>query len=337
MNKFLDQSGLAYFWGKIKASINGITADQVSAANKELSNLADYQRALANLGVGVQDNLIDNAYAAEEILPINQKGSTLYSSVGHAYDRWNIIQPEVSIEIESDGIIIKDSYLQNPGGRVVVNQFLSPNAFEKLKSSEYATISALISEVSGEWYISFDNYGGPNALLQPGLSTGTGKLTQIPTNVYFWRNSTGPNEYVKFTAAKFEGGDRQTLGFLDDSGSWKMLPQHDMDHESQLQKCYPYLINYNAASYIAGAMYTNTDGIFSVNVPTTMRTTPVISQITCNGLRDCTGASIPNTALSFSALRSGPGCLVLKLSSTQPVAVGPAIISDLAAIFDASL
>lgn len=67
--------------------MNCILQGQIKGANKELSNLSNYQKALRNIGGRPNRNLLDNWYfvgggsqQGGGQFPINQRGETSYST-----------------------------------------------------------------------------------------------------------------------------------------------------------------------------------------------------------------------------------------------------------------
>lgn len=83
-SKFLDATGLAYLWGKIKSYVGGLVS---------------------------HDNLLDNWYfvgggsqLGEGTFPINQRGSTSYTGNIYTISRWKTTSSNSSLQLRADSI-----------------------------------------------------------------------------------------------------------------------------------------------------------------------------------------------------------------------------------------
>lgn len=91
----------------------------------------------------------------------------------------------------------------------------------------------------------------------------------------FTINGTGQT----FVFAKLEKGLGQTAAYQDEDGAWRQLTQPESDYATQLEKCQAYLLDITPdrkfnTSYIGLAI--GEYALFTIPIPTTMRTLPVI-------------------------------------------------------------
>lgn len=307
------------------------TAQQIDNAVANMGAASTPQAALAALGAGVPLNLLDNPYFSSlnaPGLPINQNAATNWSGdYSLTIDRWRKANIG-TVSISEAGIYV-------PVGEIQY-QYINPNFLNYLFGK---TVTASVFLADGRLFTGtgeFKNQAEINPLLQD-TDVNIYTLNSGGFQVAFANNSfvsTSPQTYV---AAKLEVGDKQTLAYQDSDGNWQLLPQPDMDYLTQLQKCYPYIVNYNQFAHIPGAMYSATQGIFTIPIPTTMRTLPVVSQVYNSGIYCCDGSIIPSGAITFVPIRVGPGICVIRAELTQSATIGPAVISDFSALLDASL
>lgn len=259
---------------KLLTSISG------GAANLDLSNLTDYQRALHNIGGRPNKNiLINNFFAGGGIrleygkFPINPRGKTFYQGKGHHLTGWfEEFDGDNLLEIHVSGIIFKakkqfSNFAQN----------LDLSAYEGKKM----TLSFWISEVSDGMYIQAYQSGNPQSAVIVPANNGISMLTfdVIPnsgiTTVQVQYRDPDTEEYnsAKIYAAKLEEGDKQTLGWEDESGVHLFETPNfgEMLAESQ-----QYLLPLTANS-CWGYAESTTRVYLVVSLPVSMRTTPVFS------------------------------------------------------------
>lgn len=238
-------------------------------ANQILSNLSNIQTALANLGAGVRPNLLDNAYfAGPWQLPINQKGKTIYTGSGYTIDRW--YADIVSIVIPA------------PSGLSLENQGAATQYFyQKIKedlSGKCVTMSTL---VDGELYSgviqSAPDVGSRKGVIATTTPFGALRLFAYADNTYGFTFDIRPGKTVSnVTAAKLEEGDTQTLAYQDSTGTWKLLPQTDMDYATQLAKCLRYQLLLTRDTLASGRTFFSdeTSVVCFLPTPTAMRINP---------------------------------------------------------------
>lgn len=212
--------------------MNCILQGQIKGANKELSNLSNYQKALANIGGRPRKNLLDNWYFAGGgsqqgggQFPINQLGATSYPSENsknrYTIDNWYFagggklnILPEC-IEFPSD-----------PTYRYLTTQ----QTFDLPVDGPY-TISALTPDGGLEWRTI-------SKLTNTGLTLSNGMYVYCSNeNKIVIR--TPQNQAVQLIAVGLEQGDGQTLGYQDSTGAWKLF--ETPDYLETLQQCQRYL------------------------------------------------------------------------------------------------
>lgn len=296
------------------------------------------QAALANLGGFPRRNLLDNWYfvgggsqQGGGKLPVNQRRQSSYTGQGHTIDRW--YGSNITTTLHGDKLEVVGIYGYGNISQTVEN--LSDF------SGKQVTFSALItggSGVANGAYI--DVYGNDTDLyVAPinslGLISCTFVLPVTLNSLSFGlATSHQAGKSLEVRAAKVEFGSTQTLARQLEDGTWELLDRPN--YAEELAKCQRYLITDNTGAYISGAMYSTTEGVFTVPVPE-MRTTPVLSGAKSTGMYLCDSSTIPNSALTFTMLRTGPAGCVIKATSSQPATIGPAVLSDFAGVFDANL
>lgn len=279
--------------GKEKAAANGVatlgadgklaeeqrpTPTEAGAADLTLSNLSNYQKALAAIGGKPRDNLLDNAYfkgggsqQGGGQFPINQRGETSWSQ-GSAFDRWLISKPsgsEATVTLSEDG----------------VSASAPCYFFERLEGKWLAgkqlTLSALLD--SGELLFGTVTFNQQNS-----VATNNGEFSLYMENlsntsftVFAIRWITASEK--KVVAAKIELGPTQTLAYQDEDGAWQLFETPDYGEE--LAKCQRYQLNLpygrtpNFSPIGFGYAITDTQVRILIPNPSTMRTNPSISYL----------------------------------------------------------
>ncbi|MGI5954266.1 hypothetical protein [Dysosmobacter sp.] len=233
---------------KLLTSISG------GAANLDLSNLTDYQRALHNIGGRPNRNLLDNWYfvgggsqKGYGYFPINQNAKTNYTTQQESpltIDRW-FADWGISLDVTDAGLVMSGGgifqYLENDVINCIQNKQITLSAF--FQDGSLVTVTGNSSE-------SFEK----DALLYTTQYGGGSNAVRILGNAI---------------AAKLEIGDKQTLAYKDSSGTWQLFEKPD--YQQTLLKCLSYMIQFqpNAGFGIvqdAGTAYM----FFPISVPLDM-------------------------------------------------------------------
>lgn len=310
MSGFLDQSGLEYFWSKIKAAIN-------AKADKELSNLSDYQRALANLGGRPSRNCLINGYfvgggsqKGHGIFPVNQRGQTRYDG-GLSIDGCTTSTTVSSgtIELTDNGITLNHA----ADGGIIDAKF----SVEGINLGDTITMSIVVADEIYTRTGSSDSMG----LEQIG-NTGVYWYWDSGTNkpvIRFGYNLTGPSPVI--SALYVAKGSVQNLGWKDDSGI------HFFEtpvFSETLARCQSRLLvlNQNNDNWVfigQGNAISAIRCFIAVPTPVTMRTKPVIS-FNPEIIRLRNGVNYPQIK-SISVYRYVENQIVLDIAS-EGLAVG---------------
>lgn len=248
---------------KLLTSISG------GAADLELSNLTDYQRALHNIGGRPNKNFAPNWYFAGGgsqlgygIFPINQKGKTEYST-DHDYgiDGW---KSAGGYKIPKNGLLI------NTGG--IAYAKLDPNKIAPL-IGETCTASILYANgnlISGTFlYASIDAQNTIKDDSELGFWIGhvDGFGLNYPTITINQKTEMG-----EIVAVKLELGDKQTLCYKDSSNKWNLFETPDFGET--LARCQQDLL---MGPLLGVPVMTLPGGYgFFVATPQTMRTNPAV-------------------------------------------------------------
>ena len=194
--------------GTVTPEQGDYTPDQVGAADKTLSNLTDYQKALFNIGGRPNRNLLDNWYfvgggsqKGYGYFPINQNGKTNYTTqqeIPLTIDRW-FADWNISLDVTDAGLVISGGgifqYLENDVINCIQNKQITLSAF--FQDGSLVTVTGNSSE-------SFEK-DGISYLLQYG--NGYNAVRIIGNAI----------------AAKLEVGTKQTLAYQDSSGAWQLF------------------------------------------------------------------------------------------------------------------
>lgn len=255
---------------KLLTSISG------GAANLDLSNLTDYQRALANLGGRPNRNLWDNGYfigggsqSGYGNLPINQKGKQLYDQAdGNCIDR-HYKSSDAVVELLGDCL------------KVTLKSNNAPNRFAHKFSTVFTsgttyTVSVLVKSVSNEVNVFIQESGGEFVTPVTGTISGTGvfsaTFTCTKTAMYqaIFSNESRIDTELELMACGMHASDIQLLAYSE-SDRWNLF--ETPDYGETLARCQRYGLfsgtsDLNAVPLSIGQAFLPT--------PVTMRAKPVI-------------------------------------------------------------
>ena len=210
--------------------MNCILQGQIKGANKELSNLSNYQRALKNIGGRPNRNLLNNWYfvgggsqQGGEQFPINKRGKVSYGTNVPAFDRWITTTDCSSLTIEQDGITCN---------AIIANQYplmSNLNLDYSILAGRQVTVSALIDDdlISATGVIPVEK---PESNLATMVLSSSGGSYDVGCSYIAQNDSVRFGFYAriasasaKFKAAKLELGPTQTLAYQDESDNWKLF------------------------------------------------------------------------------------------------------------------
>ena len=222
---------------KLLTSISG------GAANLDLSNLTDYQRALANLGGRPNRNLWDNGYfigggsrSGYGNLPINQKGKQLYDQAdGNCIDR-HYKSADAVVELLGDCL------------KVTLKSNNAPNRFAHKFSTVFTsgityTVSVLVKSVSNEVNVFVQESGGEFVTPVTGTISGTGvfsaTFTCTKTAMYqaIFLNESRIDTELELMACGMHASDIQLLAYSE-SDQWNLF--ETPDYGETLAQCQQY-------------------------------------------------------------------------------------------------
>lgn len=231
----------------------GVYTALAGKADLTLSNLSNYQKALAAIGGKPRDNLLDNAYfvgggsqQGDGQFPINQRGRTSYSGTNsgvYAIDRWKLSsEAGGTVSLSADGI----SFSCPGNGYTYFNQYFEDSVLSLLRGKT-ATISILDETGLHTLTISIPASGNIDTV---NLSFGSGMSADLVksgnTALSFRIYNPGKMEAsAKLVAVKLELGSIQTLACQDKAGGWQLF--ETPDYGAELAKCQRYFQLYSAA------------------------------------------------------------------------------------------
>lgn len=261
---------------KLLTSISG------GAANLDLSNLTDYQRALANLGGRPNRNLWDNGYfigggsqSGYGNLPINQKGKQLYDQAdGNCIDR-HYKSSDAVVELLGD--CLKVTLKSNNAPNRFAHKF-----FTVFTSGITYTVSVLVKSVSNEVNVFVQESGGELVTPVTGTISGTGvfsaTFTCTKTAMYqvIFSNESRIDTELELMACGMHASDIQLLAYSE-SDRWNLF--ETPDYGDTLARCQRYLIVETAENEKPGSVYSSTSGVFTISTAVQMRTTPVLAEL----------------------------------------------------------
>lgn len=281
-------------------------------------------------------NLLDNWYfvgggsqQGSGQFPINQRGEITYTS-GYGIDRWKNISSG-TITLTENGLHVTTDVEFG----FIFNQHIE---YKKELVGKTMTLSVLIKDLKA---------GGVRSMLgdlvgqiySDGLVTVTG---QIMDDKELWNvslSNIGSQFDAIIVAAKLELGPVQTLAHKE--GDQWVLNDPPPNYQQELAKCQRYLIVMESPQFISGGFYTNTDGVFLIPA-SKMRATPAIKSLSCGGYFDLDGwmkasAGEPINWTWEVEIVDGPGIKLVVHNVSDNARIGPAVLRDFVAIFDANL
>lgn len=252
----------------------------MTRADRTLSNLTDYQRALHNIGGRPNKDILVNSHfvgGGSQLkygkLPINPRGKAIYQGKGHHLTNWfEEYDGDSVLELHVSGVIFKT---KKQFSNFAQNIDLSPYEGKKM------TLSFWLSEVSDGMFLQVYQSGNPQAAVVVPASNGISTLTfdVIPNSgittvqVQYRNPDTGEYNSAKIYAAKLEEGDKQTLGWEDESGVHLF---ETPNFGEMLAQCQRYLLPLISNSCWGYADFPNL-AYLQVPTPSTMRAAPVWS------------------------------------------------------------
>lgn len=256
---------------KLLTSISG------GAANLDLSNLTDYQRALHNIGAMPRINFADNARFAKGFI-VNQVGQTSYTVDFNnpCIDRWRVWG---TVTLEDDGITV-----QKQEGVVEFMYQNIPDEYLLYLRGKQVTMSVVYQE-SGNRKISSVTFIVPEQgdIDSPeidinGIVFDLYKMSNMPYARYRFFYLGSSNVQIKLEAIEVVTGDHQTIVYTDDTGNLQFISFRDYGLE--LTKCQRYLYVPSPSWY--GPQFRFYGGnenrlIGTLHFPVQMRTTPALS------------------------------------------------------------
>lgn len=251
--------------------MNCILQGQIKGANKELSNLSNYQKALRNIGGRPNRNLLDNWYfvgggsqQGGGQFPINQRGETSYStSYGSIFDCWKCGKPGSVITLAHDYLT-----LNNVGDLFQITQNVDQG--EVVTASILATDGLFSGTVTIP--VATSENIGINAYQGNGITIAV--LSLAGGNVQF---SILTDTEKNLIAGKLELGSGQTLAYQNEEGNWQLF--ETPDYAEELAKCQRYLLvlpgfNTLFSNIGVGSFFSETEVEITIPTPTTMRIMP---------------------------------------------------------------
>lgn len=252
---------------KLLTSISG------GAANLDLSNLTDYQKALYNIGGRPNRSLVVNGVFRN---PVNQQSKSEYRNpVGNSniitLDRW-IAEGGVNVFYNNGNHL---GITRDEGTGNALRQNISEEEAQQLVGK---TVTASILTISGD--LAFAT-GVVKPLTEDTIITAN--VNNIRFGLRFFaeaksyqigRFETSGGDIV---AVKVEIGNIQTLAYKDSNETWQLFEENNFGET--LAQCQRYFISETAENEKPGTVYSSTSGVFTIPVSVQMRTTPVLEEL----------------------------------------------------------
>lgn len=246
-------------------------------ADKELSNLSDYQKALHNIGAMPGKNFVDNARFAKGFI-VNQVGESSYTGgfSDQCIDRWFVWG---SVTLEDDGIVV-----QRADGAVEFMVQRIPDEYLYYLRGKQITMSVVYQE-AGVRKISSTTFivAGQGSIDSPEIIIGNIRFdmykgTSDPTARWRFFGTGGGIAQIKLEAIEVVIGAHQTIVYADDNGSLQFISPGN--YAEELAKCQRY--SYVSSQYITGPQFRYYGGsenrlVGILPFPVQMRTQPVLS------------------------------------------------------------
>ena len=228
--------------------MNCILQGQIKGANKELSNLSNYQKALKNIGGRPNRNLLDNAYfigggsqQGNGRFPINQGGKTTYTNSVQAINRWTLLGNNVaSITLHPDGVyqekISSDGYSGFQQAILLGDLEGKALTLSALVDGELCTVT-----LNAGWTFVDDGTALAVVYFQNASMSLVGDSSDRLIFRFYYGGSVAPADTgMTIQAAKLELGSTQTLAYQDESGVWKLFETPDFATEYIRSVSYNY-------------------------------------------------------------------------------------------------
>jgi len=269
---------------------------------KSSGNVVEWRPPMSN------PNLLDNWYFLD---PINQRGATEYAGSRYVIDRWFFAGGDATLLVGNSGVTIpKDKLIGQKFENIIIEKLIG----------QILTFSVMLSDGT--------LYSG-TAKFQIGTDLSFVENSNI--KLFWWENgggyfsiyAVGTEKTAK--AAKLELGSQQTLAHQDESGNW-VLNDPPPNKALELLKCQRYYQVNKTSQYIAGSMYSNFAGVFTVP-GTEMRADPVIVSFSVpSGLVDFAGTS--HKDLSIYYIGTDFSGIKLHVIPSDSCAAGVACLQD---------
>lgn len=255
--------------GNVISKDGDYTPDQVGAANRDLSNLTDYQRALHNIGGRPNKTHIINGYfiggGTVGKFPINQRGKTSYGLEPRvmAFDGW-AVGLSGKVTLENDGIILTIG--ESVYGYATLEQIIE-------NKDPLVNTTVTLSAATDEDIYSISGIVSTNAeAMRMNIGAGLDFRAYLYENKLYVQFVVLPGSSVKVRAAKLENGNHQTLGWKDDAGVHLF---ETSDYGVELARCQRYLLPINREIF-TGCSTSGGQAFFEIPIPAQMRAVPAL-------------------------------------------------------------
>lgn len=204
--------------GNVTTEQGDYTPDQVGAADKTLSNLTDYQKAIYNIGAMPLNNLVDNGYfvgggTGYGVFPVCQKGGKP--------DRWAISANYSGYTLDQSGIILTRNQsggsinaIQKKGASISVGDTVTI----AIVTAEYGLQYATKTVTAAMQYLSADGVSSENGYVAFGVIDGE------PTFYWGIGSGTKTGTVCTITAVGLFFGKSQGLAYKNISGEPVLYP-----------------------------------------------------------------------------------------------------------------
>lgn len=249
-------------------------------ADVDLSNLPSPQMALVNLGAGVRDNELDNAYfvgggTGWGVFPVNQRGTSgTISSPGYFIDRWKLLSG--SVQITADGLVLNG----------IIAQIL-PRSIGSIYTATALTTTDLVTCQYDDSSRTFTITGTGQTFLYAKLERGKKQTTAHQDEYGAWRMIPQIKSYS------------ETL-------------QKCMAYEIEMNPIKSGVPTFGIAVKGTSNWYA------ALFLPAVMRTLPTISIKNANLYVECSNGAIAVSNLTFLSYTSGICLFTIKFSGAAP-------------------
>lgn len=223
-----------------------LTSISDGAANLDLSNLTDYQRALHNIGGRPNKNIIINhrmiGTGDPGDFPINQRGQKIYTPdwLKYSLDMWCVeANQEIKIEIKDGFVTLTNT---SSDRTLQFKQLLPDNVLE---AGERYTLSAYVKSITGDVLFQVGMTDPPYqspCIVSPKandiVSTTIDALPHVSSGGWKCFYLLPPGSAITIADQKLEHGPVQTLGWKDDTGNVHLF--ENADYRETLAQCQQY-------------------------------------------------------------------------------------------------